>query len=78
MSNKKVFKLPVEWAVFGKIEIEAESLEDALRIFCETEDEIGLPTDNDYIDGSFKLATESSPYVNIEETAKELRDCYKY
>lgn len=78
MSNKKAFKLPVEWAVFGKIEIEAESLEDALRIFCETEDEIGLPTDNDYIDGSFKLATESSPYVNIEETAKELRDCYKY
>ena len=78
MSNKKVFELPVEWAVFGKIEIEAESLEDALRIFCETEDEIGLPTDNDYIDGSFKLATESSPYVNIEETAKELRDYYKF
>lgn len=78
MSNKKVFELPVEWAVFGKIEIEAESLEDALRIFCETEDEIGLPTDNDYIDGSFKLATESSPYTSIEETAKELRDYYKY
>lgn len=78
MSNKKIFKLPVEWAVFGTIEIEAESLEDALKIFCKTENEIELPTERDYIEDSFKLSTDASPYINIEATAKEIRDYYEY
>lgn len=77
MSNKKIFKLPVEWSVFGTIEIEAETLEDDLKIFCETENEIELPTERDYIEGSFKLSTDASPYINIEETAKEIRDYYE-
>lgn len=78
MSNKKVFKLPVEWSVFGTIEIEAESLEDALKIFCKTENETGLPKESDYIEDSFQLSTESSPFTDIKETAKELRDYYEY
>lgn len=78
MSNKKIFKLPVEWASYGTIEIEAESLEDALKIFCKTENEIELPTERDYIDGSFKMSTDASPYINIEATAKEIRDYYEY
>lgn len=54
----KTFKIPVEWSVYATVEIEAESLEEAVKIFDKTEDEIPLPTDNDYIDGSFKRCSE--------------------
>ena len=33
----KTFKIPVEWAVYGHVEIEAESLEDAIKIAKEDE-----------------------------------------
>ena len=48
-----IFKIPVSWEVYGVIEIEAESLEKAIEIFDEKEDEYSLP-EGDYIDGSFK------------------------
>lgn len=51
--KKKIFKIPVEWAVFGVVEIEANSFEEAIEIFDKTNDEIPLP-EGDYIDGSFK------------------------
>ncbi len=50
----KKWIIPVTWEVCDIIEIEAESLEEAIKIFDETEDEISLPTEPDYIDGSFK------------------------
>ena len=52
--SKQVFKIPVSWEVYGSVDIEAESLEEAIEIFDDTEDEISLPTNNEYIDGSFK------------------------
>ena len=52
--DKKVWKIPVTWEVYGIVEIEAESLDEAIKIFDETEDEISLPLDSEYIDGSFK------------------------
>lgn len=54
--EKKIFKLPVEWAVYSTVEVEAETMEEAIKVFHETEEEISLPTDPDYIDGSFKLS----------------------
>lgn len=50
---KKVFKVAVEWAVFGTIEVEAESLEEAIKIANEDES-IPLP-EWEYIDGSFEV-----------------------
>lgn len=61
--NKKVYYIPVEWAVFGRVPIEANSVDEALDIFEKTQEEISLPTDNNYIDGTFKL----SPYESKEE-----------
>jgi hypothetical protein len=52
-SNKKIFKIPVSWECFGIVDIEADNLEEAIKIFDETEDTIDLPLDYDYIDGSF-------------------------
>lgn len=54
---KKTFKIPVSWQVCGEIEIEAETLEEAIEIFDKNEDEgfgYSLPTDNDYVEGSFE------------------------
>ena len=50
---KKWFKIPVTWEEYGEIEIEATSLEEAIAIFDEKEDEYSLP-EGEYIDGSFK------------------------
>ena len=50
-----IIKLPVSWEVCGFVEVEADSIDDAMDIFQETSDHIPLPTDADYVDGSFDL-----------------------
>lgn len=45
----KVFKIPVEWSVYNTVEIEAESMEEAIEIFDKTIDDIVLPTELEYI-----------------------------
>lgn len=52
------YEIPVTWEVYATVKIEATSLEEAVAIFEETKDDIPLPTDNDYIDGSFHMTTE--------------------
>lgn len=51
---KKTFKIPVLWEVSAFIEIEADTLEKAIEIFDIIEDEVSLPIDSEYIDGSFR------------------------
>ena len=51
-----IFKIPVSWECFGVIEVEAETLRDALEKFDKEEasgEGFPLP-DGDYIDGSFR------------------------
>lgn len=60
MNNKKElkeFKIPVSWEVCGEVIIEAENLESAIAKAFEIEKSEGLPlpTDSEYIDGSFKI-----------------------
>ena len=50
------FKIPVTWEVYGTIDIEANSLEEAIKQFDEIErngEGYQLPSNNSYIDGSF-------------------------
>ena len=52
----KKFKIPVTWEVYGTINIEANSLEEAIKQFDEIErngEGHNLPLENYYIDGSF-------------------------
>jgi hypothetical protein len=63
MANKKMFKIPVSWEVFGEVKIEADSIEDALKIFKDTQDSLPLPTESTYVDGSFKLNDEETAYL---------------
>jgi len=48
----KTWKIPVEWAVFGTIEVTANSVEEAIQILEDTQEDISLPK-GEYIDGSF-------------------------
>lgn len=54
------FKIPVEWSVYGVVEIEADSMEEAVDKFDETIDDIPLPDQSEYIDDSFRRETGSN------------------
>jgi len=57
--SKAVFRVPVTWEVYGLLEVEAETLEEAIEMVKRGEDQNGepfdLPTDPDYGFGSFRL-----------------------
>ena len=65
----KKFKIPVTQEVYGTIEIEADSLEEAIQKFDDIEingEGHYLPLENYYIDGSF----------NREEDEEAIREYY--
>lgn len=64
--SKKIWKIPVDWEVCSVVEIKAETLEDAVRLFDDTIDDLPLPTEADYIDGSFKRGMQDSKKETIE------------
>lgn len=64
---KQTFKIPVEWAVYSTVEIEAESLEEAIEIFDKIMDYIPLPTEPNYIDGSFQRVNADEPIEQAVE-----------
>lgn len=50
MSNtKRIYKLPIHWTVMSELEVEATSLKEAKEIV----DQMSLPTDATYMEGSF-------------------------
>ena len=59
-----IYKIPVSWEVFDVVQIEAETIEEAIDIFDKTLDDIELPRNPGYIDGSFKRDDEE--YVKYE------------
>ena len=54
------YKIPVSWSVCGIMEVEANSLEDAI----DKAEDMPLPTDTDYIDGSFEVNRDMLEYYN--------------
>lgn len=71
MSQQKIFKIPVCWEVSGFVEVEADSMENAIRKFDEEIiDQCELPTETTYIDGSFQRSMDDLPIedaVNMYE-----------
>ena len=47
----KTFRVACDWSVYGIMEIEANSLKEAVEIA----EDYSLPTDTEYIDGSFEI-----------------------
>lgn len=49
------YKIPVEWAMYGIIDVEADSLQEAIDYAMYNLDEFSLPDEQEYMDGSFML-----------------------
>ena len=62
-------KLAVTWEMCGYVDVEADTLEEAMEKFYDECDYIKLPSDGEYVDGSFQLSTddvdEMEAMVNI-------------
>ena len=52
----KQWKIPVTWEVCAMLTVEADSLSEAMDIARDDNCEIPCPTDNDYVDGSWRLS----------------------
>lgn len=71
---KKLYRIPVEWAVTGVMLVEAESLAQAL---VEAED-APLPEATDFIEGTFEVNRHMIQYVNKNLTKEEIEsECYE-
>ena len=52
-------KVAVTWEVCGYVDIpKAKTVQEAMEIFNKESDYIKLPTNGEYIDGSFQLSTD--------------------
>ena len=63
--NKKTFRIACDWEVYGTMVVEAYSLEEAIKIAENNDDP--LPTDDEYIDDSFKVNKEQTDYFYEED-----------
>ena len=53
-------KLAVTWEMCGYVDVEADTLEEAMEKFYDECDYIKLPRDGEYVDGSFQLSTDDA------------------
>lgn len=51
-------KVAVTWEMCGFVEINAPTMEEAMAYFNENSDDIPLPNDGEYVDGSFELSSD--------------------
>lgn len=70
----KRFSIPVTWEVWDKIEIEAETIEEAIQYFKDNSDLIPLGIEPEYIDGSYKIDDGENGGATIENTVKYLKE----
>lgn len=52
----KCWHIPVTWESYGVVEVEADTLSEAMEIAADESSDIPLPNDGDYVDGSWKLS----------------------
>lgn len=58
-------RLPVSWEACGFVDVEADSIEEAMKTFKETSDDIPLPAESNYVDSSFKLSTNDPEIIAL-------------
>ena len=66
----KTYKIPVSWSVTATMKIEAESMAEAI----EKAEQAPLPTDPDYMDGSFEINREVISCVNKNLSEQDIKD----
>ena len=60
---KKTFKMPVTWEVCGFVNVEADSIEDAIQEFKKNSDCYELPNDPQYVEDSFCLSDDDPEII---------------
>lgn len=63
MNKIKTWKIPVCWSMMATIEIEADTLEEAIEIAKDDEGNIPIPYNGDYLDGSWEVDSEDVDYL---------------
>lgn len=59
-------KIAVTWEMCGVVDIpQAHTIEEAMEIFNNESDYIKLPSDGEYVDGSFQLSTEDVEEMKV-------------
>jgi len=61
----KYYEIPCTWEVYGTLEIEADSLEEAIELA--ERDDSPMPDDSDYVDGSFQVERDIAEEINKDE-----------
>ena len=61
----KYYEIPCSWEVYGTMEIEADSLEEAIELA--ERDDSPMPDDSDYVDGSFQVDRDIAEEINKDE-----------
>lgn len=63
------YKIPVTWEVYGTVEVEASSKEEALKKFENEIEDFKLPQESYYVDGSFRPSNDNTTELldSIEE-----------
>jgi len=51
----KTYKIPVVYQMFGYVEMEADSIDDAVKKVENGHGDVPLPVDADYVEGSFEI-----------------------
>lgn len=55
----------VTWQSCGFVEIDALTMEEAMTYFNENSDDIPLPEDGGYVDGSFELSSDDPEILKV-------------
>jgi hypothetical protein len=63
LPEMKTYKINVVWQMYGSVEVEANSLEEAVK---EVDDGVSLPDNGEYIDGSFEVDVEGSALNEVD------------
>ena len=61
----KYYEIPCTWEVYGMMEIEADSLAEAIELA--ERDDSPMPDDSDYVDGSFQVDRDIAEEINTDE-----------
>lgn len=63
ITQMKTYKVPVVYQMFGYVEMEADSIDNAVKKVHNNIDSIPLPYDADYVEGSFEIDYEGVDFA---------------
>ena len=61
----KYYEIPCSWEVYGTLEVEASSLEEAIELA--ERDDSPMPDASDYVDGSFEVDRDVAEEINKDD-----------